>query len=279
MAKKIKIKKEASAEEATKVEEQKALEAQGIQDEFQAKGFELVEWVHENTATVVAILGVLLVLGFAFAGYNLFSANRDTDASAAYATALKAYDAPVGEAPAAGDDVKGPRYRDATERAKASRDLFQKVVDDHKGTGAAALAQLYIGNASLKLDDHERAATAFRAFLDAAKSGDPLRFAGLSGLAAAAESKGDVDVAIKALNDLVDLPGKIDEDAALLGLGRLYRQKGDAAKAKAALERIVKDFPESSLKLRAEEALASIAADGAAPAAVPTPTPAPTPAQ
>jgi tetratricopeptide (TPR) repeat protein len=278
MAKKIKIKKEASAEEATKVEEAKALEAQGIQDEFQAKGFELVEWVHENTTAVVAILAVVLVLGFAFAGYNLVSANRDADASAAYATALKAYDAPLGDAPA-DEPSGGPRFKDATERAKASRDLFQKVVDEHKGTGAAALAQLYIGNASMKLDDHDRAVTAFRAFLDGTSQQDPLRFAGLSGLAAAAEAKGDVDGAIKALNDLVDLPGKIDEDAALLGLGRLYRQKGDPAKAKAALERLVKDFPESSLKIRGEEALAGLSTDGAAPASPSPAVPSPTPAQ
>lgn len=273
MAKKIKVRKEEAPEEAVKAEEEKKLAEQGIQDEFQAKGFELVEWVQDNRGTVVGILAAVLVLGFAFAAYNLFDTSRDREASAAYAAALKSYDAPITDT-STEEKADGPRFANAADRARAARDLFQKVVDEHGGTGAATLALLYVGDTSMQLDDFDRAVAAYQKFLDESAAKDPLRFAGFAGLAAAKEAKGDVDGAIQALQAQVDLPGKVDEDAALLALGRLYKQKGDAAKARAALERIGKDFPESTLKPRADELLLSLGGE-AAPAPAPAPGSAP----
>jgi tetratricopeptide (TPR) repeat protein len=276
MAKKIKIRKEETAEEALKVDEEKKLAEQGIQDEFQAKGFELVEWVQENRPVVVGILVGILLLGFAYAGWTLVRTSRDVAAGAAYAEALKAYDAPL--TVQSEEKADGPRFKDAAERARTARDLFGKVVDQHGGTGAATLARLYIGNASLKLDEPDAAIAAFEGFLKDASRSDPLRFAGLSGLAAAREAKGDVDGAIQALEEQVELPGRIDEDGALLALGRLYAKKGDAGKARTALERIGKDFPESPLRARADELLGAVSTGATPPPAMPAPTPAPTPA-
>jgi tetratricopeptide (TPR) repeat protein len=82
-------------------------------------------------------------------------------------------------------------------------------------------------------------------------------------MASALEAKGDRKGAIDKLEELVGLPDKIDEDAALLDLGRLYQAEGNVEKARSSLERIGKDFPESSLKSQAEEMLATL---GPAPA-------------
>ena len=259
MAKKIKREKVLTPEELEaqkkKEAEDAARAAAGIQDEFQARGFELVEWVHEKQAWVLGFIFLIIAGGLAYGIYNVVTANRDAGASADLSKALEAYDAPVGDEKPDGD---GPHYKDATERAKASRELFIKAADGHKGTGAAAIAQLYAGNASLKLSDYDEAAKHFQAFLDAAAKDDPLRFAGLSGLATALEAKGDRKGAIAKLEDLVNLPDKIDEDAALLELGRLYTKENNPAAARASLERIGKDFPESSLKGRADELLAAL---------------------
>jgi tetratricopeptide (TPR) repeat protein len=272
MAKKIKLKKEPTAEERkaaeAKAAEDAAKAAAGIQDEFQARGFELVEWVHEKQSIFLAMIAVLVGGGLAFGVYNMVQTNRNTEASATLTTALEAFEAPIGEEPTG----SGPSFADASERATKARELFEKTASEHKGTGAGDVAHLYAGHASMKLADYDAAARHYQAFLDASGRDDPLRFAGLSGLAAALEAKGDRKGAIARLEELVNLPAKIDEDAALLELARLQQAEGNVEAARSALERIAKDFPESSLKTRADELLATlqIAAASGSPAVPPT---------
>jgi tetratricopeptide (TPR) repeat protein len=279
MAKKIKQKKELSAEEKeaekTKEAEEAARAAAGIQDEFQARGFELVEWIQEKQAWVLGFIAVVVLGGLAYGVYTVVSASRNSSASAELSKALESYDASVGNEPASKDSDE-PHYKDATERAKASRELFLKAADGHRGTGAGAVAHLYAGHASLKLADYDGAIAQYQAFLDGVSKDDPLRFAGLSGLATALEAKNDRKGAIAKLEELTGLPDKIDQDAALLELGRLYQEEGNAQAARAALERLTKDFPESSLKSKADDLLGTL---GGAPAEKPAEKPASPPAQ
>lgn len=266
MAKKIKIKKEASpdeqvAEEA-KAAQEAARDAAGIQDEFQARGFELVEWVHEKQGLFLGILGAVVLGGLAFGVNTMTQRGRDLAASVALASGLETFDAQVGDAASS----EGPRFKDSQERAAKARELFQKAAQDHAGTGPAAIAHLYAGHTAMKVSDHDGAIKSYEAFLAATPKDDALRFAGLSGLAAALDAKGDRTGAIARLGELVDLPGKVDEDAALLELGRLHKAGGDEGAARASLERIGKDFPQSSLKTRADELLASLGPAPAAPA-------------
>ncbi len=146
---------------------------------------------------------------------------------------------------------------------------FEGVANQFKGRGGAVFSQLYVGHAALELGDAAGAAGAYQDFLGAAAKDDPLRFAGYNGLAAGKEASGDIKGAIAALEDLVSLADKADEDAALLGLGRLYQKDGDLDKARARLEKLIADHAESSLKPRADELLASLGP--AKPAADKTP--------
>lgn len=282
MAKKIKREK-VLTEEEQKAEEAKATEeaakaAAGIQDEFQARGFELVEWMQEKQGLVLGVIGLIVAAGIGFGVYTYTQHNANEAASTALAAALDVYEAPLVDDTGTSDPSdKTPKYKTADERAKAARELFKTAADKHKGTGAAAVAQLYIGHASLKLGDYDAAIAGYQAFLDRAPKSDPLRFAGYAGLAAALDAKGDRKAAIAKLEDLIALPEKIDEDAALLELGRLHIAEGNTDAARKALERIAKDFPESSLKSRADELIATLPSSGApAPTGATTP-PAPLP--
>lgn len=266
MAKKIKPPRDKEAEkkaeeaekaaEETKKAEEAAKAAEAVQDEFQARGFELVEWVQENRPVVLGFIAVVLLGGLGFGVMTAVSKGNDTAASAAYAKAAKLQDASIGDDEDKDDDV--PAFKDTTERSKAVRDAFVKVAAEHKGTGAAALASLTAGQESLKLGDYDAAIGQFQAFLSGTKANDPLRFAGHSGLAAAYDGKGDAKAAIAALEDQVALADKTDEDGALLALGGLYAKQGDTEKARARLEKLISDFPESSLKARAEEQLGTL---------------------
>src|SRR5690349_8105344 len=137
MAKKIKREK-VQTEDEKKAEEAKAAEeaakaAAGIQDEFQARGFELVEWIQEKQALVLGFIALVLAGGLAYGIYTVVSSSRNTTASADLAKGLEAYDAPIGDEKPDGAD--GPHYKDASERSKAARDLFNKAADANKGTG------------------------------------------------------------------------------------------------------------------------------------------------
>ena len=140
------------------------------------------------------------------------------------------------------------------------------MVSQHKGTGAAALANLYVGHSALKLKDFDGAIAAYEAYLKGAKPGDDLRFAAFDGIAAAKEEKGDVKGAIDALERLVELGSTTDEDGALLNLGRLYKKDGNDAKARERLDKLLKDYPDTALKARADEILATLSAAPAKPA-------------
>ncbi len=272
MAKKIKPPRDKEAEKA-QAEEAKAKEAEtqaaeeaakaeadaaAVQDDFQARGFELVEWVQDNRAGVIGFLVTVVIAGLGYGVYTVVDKGNNTAATAAWVGALDLWESPVGTDPNPDDNKKA--YATADEKYKAARTAFEGVTKAHAGRGGATLSYLYIGHAALKSGDAAGAASAYQSFLDGCKADDPLRFAGYDGLAVAKEAAGDIKGAIAALEALVALADKVDEDAALLSLGRLYQKDGDLDKARKRLETLQADFPESSLKVRADEFLASLGA-------------------
>ncbi len=283
MSKKIKREKVLTEQEtqvvADKATEDASRAAAGIQDDFQARGFELVEWMQDKQGLVLGAIGVVVAAGLAFGLYTYTSSSANQAASAELSKALEAYEASldtlaeVSSEASASAAAGPPKFASAGERARASRALFVQAAASHKGTGAATIAQLYVGHASMKLGEHDAAVAAYQEFLTGSLTGDPLRFAGLSGIASALAAKGDRKGAIAKLEELVALSDKIDEDAALLELGRLHKADGNSVSARTALERIGKDFPESSLQTRAEEMLATLGSAPSAPSPAPSPAP------
>jgi tetratricopeptide (TPR) repeat protein len=261
----------AADDEAKKAEEEAA--AAAAQDEFQARGVELADHVHDHPGKVLAILGSVIVGGLLFGIYTAVDKSDNTKASAAYAAALTTWKAPI-VADAKAEEGK-PSFKDDTERAKAAKEQFTAVATGHRGTGAGALAWLNAGHAALKLGEFDEAVRAYDAFLFAAKDNDPLRFAGFAGLAAAREGKGDDKGAIDAFEKLILLSDKVAEDDALLQLGRLYEKTGDTETARKRLERLKSDFPESLLRSRADELLGTLGSRPASSTAAATSAPAP----
>jgi len=236
--------------------EEEAAAQVAAQDEFQVKGFELVEWVQDNRGLVLGFIGAVVVAGLGFGIYSVANRGNDTAASADWAKALVIWDAPVGTDPDPADDVAA--YATEEERTKAARTAFEGVIAKHKGTGSADLASLYVGHAALKSKDYDGAIAAYQAFLDGLSATDSLRFAGLNGIAAAQEEKGDIKGAIATLETVVGLTNKTDRDGALLNLGRLYKKDGDDAKARQRLDSLLADYPDTMLKPRADEILATL---------------------
>lgn len=255
MAKKIKhrtkSKEELEAEKQAAAEE-RAREEAGIQDEFQAKGFELVEWAQNHRNVILGAIGVVLIVGVALGVATLVRSSQDGAASAQYGEAMKTWQGEVGpELPGLGDPTK-PRFETAKEKAEKARELFVKVTTEHAGTGAAALSQLYAGHASMDLGDFDAAVQHYSAYIDAHGKRDALLFSALSGRAAAYESKGELDKAIADQKKLLELPISPAKDSALFALARLTLEKGDKAQAKEYLNQLEQQFPESAVLSNAE---------------------------
>ncbi|MFZ9886454.1 MAG: tetratricopeptide repeat protein [Myxococcota bacterium] len=266
MAKKIKHHTPKSQEEleAEKkaAEEEAAREQAGIQDEFQAKGFELVEWAQEHRNLILAGIGAVVLTGAGIGVTRLVQGNADAAASSAYSMALETWQGEVGpDLPGLGDASK-PRFDTAKAKAEAARGKFLEVVSQHGDTGAGALAHLYAGHASMDLGEWEAAATHYADFLEKSDTDDGLRFAALSGRAVALESKGDVEGAIADHQRVLELSGAAAKDASLLGLARLFLAKGDTAKARTYVEQLEKQFPESPLSASLDGMKARLGVDG-----------------
>lgn len=250
MAKKIKhhtkSREEREAEKQAAAE-QREREQAGIQDEFQAKGFELVEWVQNNRGIILGAIGVVVVVGLALGIATLVRSSQDEAASALYAEAMQTWQGEVGpELPGLSDPSK-PRFETAKEKAEKARELFLKVTTEHAGTGAAAIATIYAGHASMDLGDFDAAIRHYSAYIDAHAKKDPLLFAALAGRAAAYESKGETDKAIADQKALLELPVSPAKDSALLALARLTLEKGDKAQAKEYLDQLEQRYPESAV--------------------------------
>ncbi len=257
MARKIRQKKQLTEEEQKALDHEKELQEQGIQDDFQARGFELVDWMQHNRGVVLGLIAIV-VLGGAVAGVlNATSATANAEASALFFEGHDAYSAPLGDAPAivTGASADTESYKDEKERATKAREKFQATVAAQPGTGVATLAQLYIGHTSMTLGEYDQAIEGYNAFLNGSERDDPLRALALDGLASAYDAKGEPDKAIEQLETLVGLPGKAGEALALLKIAKLYERTGKQDEAKAAAERLSSDFADSPLKSQADELL------------------------
>src|SRR4051812_8939593 len=106
MAKKIKVRTdkddevvdaEQTADQATQSASAlaEAEAAAGVQDEFQAKGFEFVEWIHDHQPVVLGAIGAIVLGGVVLGITSVVGGSRNESASAAYGKAVEAYDSPL----------------------------------------------------------------------------------------------------------------------------------------------------------------------------------------
>ncbi len=267
MPKKIKnrpiLTKEERDSERKAKEDERARQAAGIQDDFQAKGFEFVDWIQGHRHKVMTGLGLVVLAGLIVSGFEWSAVSRDEDASRSFVEAHEAFTATLGGAPAAvtGEtDEAASKYSfaDEKERATKARDMFQVTIDEHGSSTVAIVASLYVGHTSLSLKEYDKAIAAYQTFLDGIPRSDPFRFLALDGQSAALEEKGEKDGAIGKLQMMLNIPGKVNKDVALIRIAYLYQDTGNFEKAKEAAQRVVNEFSESPLKSTAEEILSKL---------------------
>ncbi|MBN4077280.1 tetratricopeptide repeat protein [Sulfobacillus acidophilus] len=240
----IKIKKKQTPEEIEKERQQRQREQVGIQDEFQAKGFELVDWMQNNGMVVVGIIAAILMAGFIWAASLLWSNSTNEKASVFYEQATTLLNSDVKE----GQSVE--------HKNKAARALFEKVWLNYPNSKVAGLARLFAAHISFKIGEPKVAIENYKAFIDDASFNNKLRLVGLLGLAYGYDASNEKEKALLTFEDINKEKWYIDGDTVLWEILNLAGELGDKDKAKKASEELIDQYPNSPFAVKAKMHLA-----------------------
>lgn len=232
----IRKKKKKSQEQLDAERQEKELQKAGIQDEFQAKGFELVTWVQHHRQTILVGLSAFALAGAVWAGVVYFSGGADQKVSAEYEAALNLYE----KLATAKEDEK---EKAQTEALKA----FEKISQQHSGKGVARLANLYVGHLALESRDPKTAISAYGKFINEAPQKDQLRTVALLGLANAYEATSEPKKALETYESILEATN-IDEARVLWQAARLAKETGQEEKAKEFSSKLSERYPTFSIE-------------------------------
>ena len=250
-------------------------------DAFLAAAAEGAKWLTAHRMQVIAgaVAAVAVVVGTW--GVVEYIRARDSAASVLFDRGMKILDAEVlaegaTEQPTP-EDADNPKFVNETDKQKALRDTFQKVVDEKGGSGVASLALFFVADADQKIGDKEKAEKEFQALADRLSPTDSLYFLAVERAAYLQESRGDTDGALRSFGRLVNAENGFYRDHATFQQARLYLVKGDESRARNLLQHIEKEFPDSSVAEKARDRLAELGPGPADPTVATPGTAAPPP--
>src|SRR5438552_1146138 len=153
-----------SAEETEKRLQREKELAMGLQDNYQARGFELVTWVQDNKGKVSLLIVAVLAGCAAFSGYLFYKKRVATEASANYMQTMQELE----EAPSAeGEQDKDKKSKEALVSLK---DLTTKFPNSN----VALLASISAAHLALEHNDAKEAVNLYENSLRKIKQSDAL---------------------------------------------------------------------------------------------------------
>ncbi len=224
-------------------------------DKFQQAATQAAGWVAARRRRVVALGAVAVGFLVIIAIISALRTRRDERAGAAAADLLSVMSGEVSAVPLPG--LPGPFFPTDEARQRAIVAAADRVVADHGGTPAAALASLAAGDAHLRLQEWDAAKAAYERYLADAPRDDSLRFGALEGVGLAEEGKGNLDAAAGAYDRLArEAPAFADR--ADLDRARVLAAAGKTADAKGLLAGFSEKHKDSQLTAEASERLARL---------------------
>jgi predicted negative regulator of RcsB-dependent stress response len=216
--------------EARKVKEQE--KALGIQDEYQAKGFELMSWVHDHKVLVTFGIVTIIGIGIAWSAYSFYQRRMDEQASSAYINIVRKFE--------------NSKTNNASGDNKEIQKELSELVSRFKNTKVASLANLWAGHLALRDNDAKASVEFYHNALQNISSGDELYPLVLIGLGYAEESNGQKNEALSRFISVAELEGNnAGKDLALWEAARLAKENSDVEKAKTYINRLLAEFPSS----------------------------------
>lgn len=224
--------KETAEEKETRLQEERE-RAAGIQDQYQARGFELVSWVQDNKILVTCVIVGLVAIGALFSGYSYYQQRKAQEASAAYIEALKTVD---------GLEKKTP---EDVEKWKAAQNSLANVASSHSSAEVAVLANLYAAHIALETGDSKKAQELYELSSKKLNKTDPLHAVANIGLGYAQEKNGDGKSALTSFESVIDAKNKIGQDLALYEAARIAKSLNEAEKSKKYVAQLLEEYPGS----------------------------------
>jgi tetratricopeptide (TPR) repeat protein len=213
-------------------------------DRFQQAATQAATWMASRRKHVVAAGAAAVGLLVLVAVLAALQGRRAERAGAAASDLLSTMGGEISSVPLPG--LPGPFYESEDARQRAVIAAADRVLADHGGSGAAALAALAKGDAHLRLREWDLAKSAYERFLAETDGDDSLRFGALEGIGLAEEGKGSFDAAAQAYERLArEAPAFADR--ADLERARVLERAGKPAEAKALLASFAEKHAESQL--------------------------------
>lgn len=215
------------------------------EDEFLEAAFDLGSWFEEHWKLVAKIGVAILIAAVAIAGFVTMRASGARKARAI-----------VAEGSGHFDRAAASQFVDTD----ALADALVKFEEGEAKAGSAdpgPLATYYRGLTLYRLGRTDEAIEALKKFQQSPAQGESLRWAATSLLAKLLTESGDRDGAIALLQPIASSGENevMPRDQALLQLGEVYLDAGDAAAAREQWQRLVDDLPQSAAAGLAQQRL------------------------
>ncbi|MCA9508182.1 MAG: tetratricopeptide repeat protein [Myxococcales bacterium] len=230
---KKKIETEEEKEARKRQEEERAM---GLQDEYQAKGFELVSWVQEHKGIVTGLIAALFLAGGAFGAFLYYQKRSNEQASSAYISALR----PIENLPKTGEENTA-KWTDA-------KNQLVGIAKTHGGSGVGNLAGLYAAHIALENNEAKLAVELYQDASKRLKVGDELYPFAMLGLGYAYQKNGQPAEALSSFQALIEQKIALGRESALWEAARLAEKE----KALKYVELLLEEFPGSSYESAAK---------------------------
>ncbi len=223
-------------------------------DLFQTRGERLLEWIIDRKRQILAACVGVAVIFLAVTAVNYYLESRHAAVSLKFARALNTLEAPIveeGETPPEGTEEY---YTSEDFRNSAALEKFGELASEHEGTGLGTMSQFYHANMLFKLKRYDKAVEGYKKFLDEASGDfDDIRFLAEFNLGQAYEATKQTAEAEKQYRKLYEDKDSIWKEQAGYHLSRMLHKQGKTDEAISTLEKVLEEYPESSLKTQAEK--------------------------
>lgn len=213
----------------------------GSQDEYQTKGFELVQWVQDNKGIVIITILSLLIIAIGMSSYSYYMKRINEEASAAYLEVIKQ---DLSE-----EDEEKILSKEEIEKRITS---LKSIMDKYKNSSVVSLVTLKIGYLSLQENKYAEALSFYEEAIKKIDDKDNLYPVAILGLAKSLELNNRKQEATNYLEKIIAedklFPGR---DKALWEAAKLLKES-DKEKSKKYIADLISDYPESSFFKKAK---------------------------
>jgi predicted negative regulator of RcsB-dependent stress response len=200
----------------------------------------------------LTVVFVALVAALSYGGWRFYVDRQTVEASAAFDTAMKAYQGRIAPAPDP-NDPNEPFYPDEPARVQDALQKFTKVADKYPRTNPGKLARYYSALCLENLDRHNQALEELKKL---SSSGDKeLSSMAQYQMAIIYFRTGKVDDAVKTFRGLADKPSVlVPRPLVLLELAGVLRNS-NPKEAANIYQQIKKEFPDTTIADQADRGL------------------------